>query len=192
MKFIKLESRGGNYLVVASNVAWLRTAEKGQTNVGIIGSQPLLVVGSVEEVAEKILNGVKGIDEEEAHAPPPAEPLPAPAPQEVAPPVVEPETVAGIVPEVIAEQPVYAPQPEPEPLPEPAMAAPEPERAAPVDYAEPEPAFTPVRLEPRPAIPIRPRPAASSNAPLWERPVAPAAKGLKIKAGSQRMMGMLE
>ena len=51
MKFIKLESRGGNYLVVAENVAWLRTAENGQTNVGIIGSQPLLVVGSPEEIA---------------------------------------------------------------------------------------------------------------------------------------------
>lgn len=55
MKFIKLESRGGNYLVVASNIAWLRTAENGQTNVGMIGGQPLLVVGSIEEVAEKIL-----------------------------------------------------------------------------------------------------------------------------------------
>ena len=58
MKFIKLESRGGNYLVVAQNVAWLRTAENGQTNVGIIGGQPLLVVGSIEEVAEKILAGM--------------------------------------------------------------------------------------------------------------------------------------
>lgn len=189
MKFIKLESRGGNYLVVASNVAWLRTGEKGQTNVGIVGGQPLLVVGTIEEVAEKILNGLKGMDGEEAHAPSPAEPLPAPAPQEAAPPVLESEPVAEIVPEVMAEQPVHAPQPElePEPLPEPPMAAPS-------DYAEPEPepAFAPVRLEPRPAAPIRPRPAASSNAPLWERAVAPAAKGLKIKAGSQRMMGMLE
>ena len=35
MKFVSLKSRGGNYLVVASNVAWLRTAENGQTNVGI-------------------------------------------------------------------------------------------------------------------------------------------------------------
>jgi len=38
----------------------------------------------------------------------------------------------------------------------------------------------------------RPRPA-SGSASLWERAVAtPVAKGLKIKAGSQRMMGMLE
>jgi protein TonB len=57
MKFIPLQSRGGNYLVVASNVAWLRTAENGQTAVGIIGSSPLLVTGSMEEVAEILLKG---------------------------------------------------------------------------------------------------------------------------------------
>lgn len=57
MKFIPLQSRGGNYLVVASNVAWLRTAENGQTAVGIIGSTPLLVTGTMEEVAEILLKG---------------------------------------------------------------------------------------------------------------------------------------
>ena len=57
MKFIPLQSRGGNYLVDASNVAWLRTAENGQTAVGIIGSSPLLVTGSMEEVAEILLKG---------------------------------------------------------------------------------------------------------------------------------------
>ena len=57
MKFIPLQSRGGNYLVVASNVAWLRTAENGQTAVGIIGGSPLLVNGSMEEVAEILLKG---------------------------------------------------------------------------------------------------------------------------------------
>jgi hypothetical protein len=56
MKFVSLKSRGGNYLVVASNIAWLRSAENGQTNVGIVGSTPLLVVGTVEEVAETILS----------------------------------------------------------------------------------------------------------------------------------------
>lgn len=55
MKFILLESRGGNYLVVAQNIAWLRTGENGQTNVGMVGSSPLLVSGSVDEVAAKIL-----------------------------------------------------------------------------------------------------------------------------------------
>ena len=69
MKFIKLESRGGNYMVVASNIAWLRTAENGQTSVGMVGGQPLLVVGSVEEVAEKILSSFG-----------PEEPVPAPVP----------------------------------------------------------------------------------------------------------------
>ena len=57
MKFVSLASRGGNYLVVASNIEWLRTAENGQTSVGIVGSSPLLVVGSVEEVAATITAG---------------------------------------------------------------------------------------------------------------------------------------
>ena len=57
MKFVSLKSRGGNYLVVASNIAWLRTAENGQTTVGIVGSSPLLVTGSVEEVATIIEDG---------------------------------------------------------------------------------------------------------------------------------------
>ena len=35
MKFVALDSRGGNYLVVASNIAWLRAAENGQTTVQI-------------------------------------------------------------------------------------------------------------------------------------------------------------
>jgi periplasmic protein TonB len=51
MKFVPLSSRGGNYLVAASNVAWLRTAENGQTSVGIVGGSPLLVTGSIEEIA---------------------------------------------------------------------------------------------------------------------------------------------
>lgn len=54
MKFVSLKSRGGDYLVVASNVAWLRTGENGQTLVGIVGSSPLLVTGSIEEVARQI------------------------------------------------------------------------------------------------------------------------------------------
>ena len=57
MKFVSLKSRGGNYLVVAENVAWLRTGENGQTQVGIIGGSPLLVSGSIEEVAAVILAG---------------------------------------------------------------------------------------------------------------------------------------
>ena len=57
MKFISLKSRGGNYLVVAENVAWLRTGENGQTQIGIVGGSPLLVSGSIEEVAAAILAG---------------------------------------------------------------------------------------------------------------------------------------
>ncbi|ASJ91291.1 hypothetical protein [Porphyrobacter sp. CACIAM 03H1] len=160
MKFIKLESRGGNYLVVASNVAWLRTAENGQTNVGIVGGQPLLVVGSIEEVAEKILAGLAGGDESAASAP--AAPPPA-----------------------VAQAPAPAPaQPALEQQAAPVAAAPEPE-PEPQGEAEPEPAA------PRPTPPARPRVASARSASMWERPAA-AAQNLKIKAGSQRMMGRLD
>ena len=54
MKFVKLKSRGGDYLVITSNIAWLRTGENGQTIVGIVGGSPLLVTGSIEEVAAQI------------------------------------------------------------------------------------------------------------------------------------------
>lgn len=57
MKFVSLKSRGGDYLVVVSNVAWLRTYENGQTQVGIVGGQPLLVAGTIEETAATILAG---------------------------------------------------------------------------------------------------------------------------------------
>ena len=60
MKFVPLPSRGGNYLVVAQNVAWLRSDENGQTKVGIVGGQPLLVTGSIEEIAEIILRETGG------------------------------------------------------------------------------------------------------------------------------------
>lgn len=90
MKFVKLGSRGGDYLMVAENVAWLRSAENGQTNVGIVGGQPLLVIGSIEEVAAKILAGAATDDATEPapeavaaparSAPPPAAPLAAAIP----------------------------------------------------------------------------------------------------------------
>ena len=57
MKFIALKSRGGDYMVVAENVAWLRSYENGQTQVGIIGSSPLLVAGDIEEIAAVMLAG---------------------------------------------------------------------------------------------------------------------------------------
>ena len=62
MKFITLKSRGGNYLVVASNIAWLRTAENGQTQIGIVGGAPLLVTGTIEETAAVILAEVGKTD----------------------------------------------------------------------------------------------------------------------------------
>ena len=55
MKFIELKSRGGNYLVIAENVAWLRDYEKGHTHVGMVGGAPLLVAGKIEDVAASIL-----------------------------------------------------------------------------------------------------------------------------------------
>ena len=58
MKFILLNSRGGNYMVVAENVAWLRSAEHGQTQVGMVGGAPLLVAGTIEETAAVILAGL--------------------------------------------------------------------------------------------------------------------------------------
>ena len=57
MKFVMLKSRGGDYLVVAGNVAWLRTYENGQTQVGVVGGAPLLVAGTIEETAATILAG---------------------------------------------------------------------------------------------------------------------------------------
>lgn len=55
MKFVLLKSRGGNYMVVAANVAYLRTSENEQTKVGLVGGDSILVVGSMEEVAASIM-----------------------------------------------------------------------------------------------------------------------------------------
>lgn len=192
MKFIKLHSRGGNYLVVASNIAWLRTAENGQTNVGMVGGQPLLVVGSIEEVAEQILSATADQD-------PPAAP-PAPAAAVEPPTPVAAPTVAEPVREAVAPAPepepvVATPEPvaeEPVSEPEPVAAAPAPAAAAPVHQPAPEPAREKAAQSPATAA-ARPRPVARNSASLWERPAAPAAaKGLKIKASSQRMMGRLD
>lgn len=58
MKFVELRSRGGDYLVVAANIAYLRADENGQTKVGMVGGDSLLVVGSMKEVSEQILAGL--------------------------------------------------------------------------------------------------------------------------------------
>jgi outer membrane biosynthesis protein TonB len=171
MKFIKLESRGGNYLVVAENIAWLRTAENGQTNVGIVGGQPLLVVGTIEEVAAKILADSAPV-EPPAAAQPVAVPAPAP----------EPRSAVKAAP--VAEAAAPAPEPAPE-------LAPEPEPAE----LEPVPAPAPAKAaeRPRPAsAPERPRAAIKRPMSLSERIAAAAATTPKVKAGSQRFMGALD
>jgi hypothetical protein len=57
VKFVLLKSHGGNYLVVVQNIAWLRAHENNQTKVGVVGGDPLLVAGSIEDVAATILAG---------------------------------------------------------------------------------------------------------------------------------------
>lgn len=57
MKFITLESRGGKYLVVASQVAWLRNHENNQTKIGLVGGDSLQVDGSVEDIVAAINGG---------------------------------------------------------------------------------------------------------------------------------------
>ena len=57
MKFVSLKSRGGDYLIVAENIAWLRSHENGQTKVGVVGGDSLLVAGTIEETAAAILAG---------------------------------------------------------------------------------------------------------------------------------------
>ncbi len=185
MKFIKLESRGGNYLVVASNVAWLRTAENGQTSVGIVGGQPLLVVGSIEEVAEKIQTGLAQASAEAPVAPPPVA-----AVQPVAPPVAAAPAPAPVPePQNATPPPPPAPEPEPEQEPEVLVAEPEPAPAPrPAPPATPRPAATPAGTP----APARPRVASARSASQWERPASAAPKSLKMKVSSQRMMGMLE
>ncbi len=57
MKFVLLKSRGGDYMVVVANIAYLRTDENGQTKVGMVGGDSLLVAGTIEETAATILAG---------------------------------------------------------------------------------------------------------------------------------------
>jgi hypothetical protein len=54
MKFVHLHSRGGDYYVVAANIAYLRKDENGQTKVGLVGGDSLLVVGEMEEIVAKV------------------------------------------------------------------------------------------------------------------------------------------
>ena len=55
MKFVELKSRGGDYFVVAENIAYLRADENGQTKVGLVGGDSLLVVGVMADIAARVL-----------------------------------------------------------------------------------------------------------------------------------------
>lgn len=57
MQFVHLKSRGGDYFVVAANIAYLRADENGQTKVGLVGGDSLLVVGSMHEVVAQVTGG---------------------------------------------------------------------------------------------------------------------------------------
>lgn len=57
MKFVLLKSRGGDYMVITQNVAWLRVHENDQTKIGMIGSDAILVAGTMEETAAALLAG---------------------------------------------------------------------------------------------------------------------------------------
>jgi hypothetical protein len=57
MKFVELKSRGGDYFVVAANIAYLRADENGQTKVGLIGGDSLLVVGTMAEIVARVMAG---------------------------------------------------------------------------------------------------------------------------------------
>jgi hypothetical protein len=57
MKFVKLKSRGGDYMVVVANIAYLRNDENGQTKVGMVGGDQLLVEGTLDQIAAIILAG---------------------------------------------------------------------------------------------------------------------------------------
>ena len=57
MKFVKLKSRGGDYLVVVANIAYLRTDENVQTKIGMVGGDSILVAGTIEETAATVLEG---------------------------------------------------------------------------------------------------------------------------------------
>ncbi|WP_395612323.1 hypothetical protein [Allosphingosinicella sp.] len=55
MKFVQFPSRGGDYLVVVDQIAYLRTYENGQTQIGMVGGDYLLVSGTIEETKAVIL-----------------------------------------------------------------------------------------------------------------------------------------
>lgn len=163
MKFILLESRGGNYLVVAENIAWLRTGENGQTNVGMVGGAPLLVVGSIEEVAAKILAATKENEQPAAPASPSALPVATPA-----------HAATPHVPAPLTQIPATAPAVEDRPVT--ASASPAPVQEDPAESQSQIPA------------PERSSSGIAKSMTLADRLARSAPT--KIKQGDQRLMAM--
>ena len=54
MKLVPIHSRGGDYLVALQNIAYLRNDENGQTKIGMVGGDSLLVVGEMKDIAAMI------------------------------------------------------------------------------------------------------------------------------------------
>lgn len=54
MKFVKLKSHGGDYMIVVQNIAYLRTDENGQTKIGLVGGDSILVAGSIDATAAAV------------------------------------------------------------------------------------------------------------------------------------------
>ena len=51
MQLVPIHSRGGDYMVSLHNIAYLRNDENGQTKIGMVGGDSLLVVGDMKEIA---------------------------------------------------------------------------------------------------------------------------------------------
>jgi hypothetical protein len=54
VKLVPIHSRGGDYLVALQNIAYLRNDENGQTKIGMVGGDSLLVVGDMKDIAAMI------------------------------------------------------------------------------------------------------------------------------------------
>jgi hypothetical protein len=54
MQLVLLKSRGGDLMLNVQNVAYLRVSEDGQTKIGLVGGDSLLVNGSIDEIAARL------------------------------------------------------------------------------------------------------------------------------------------
>ena len=60
MKLVHIHSRGGDYMIAAANIAYLRNDENGQTKIGMVGGDQLLVVGDMKDIAAIIAEHTGG------------------------------------------------------------------------------------------------------------------------------------